>query len=166
MQCDIATTGALRQLWWDPDRPWEVGVVCTGAHGEALKAYDHTPPPCPVASGLLDMLLLDQTDATGSVFKGVLPSSILPAKVPEGESRVSLKMISFKGESNSDLFLLAFAWLKSVRFYKVKSMRNTYVTFKFASNSVLKVKLPPHQGLSICLPLTLAIAGLPCLHNC
>lgn len=35
-------------------------------------------------------------------------------------------------------------------------MRNTYVTFKFASNSVLKVKLPPHQGLNICLPLRLS----------
>ena len=110
--------------------------------------------------------LLDQTDVTGSVFKGMLLSSILLAGIPEGESRVGLKLISFKGESNSDLFLLVFVWLKSVRFYKVKSIRNTYVTFKFASNSVLKVKLPPHQSLSICLLLTLPVAGLPCLHNC
>lgn len=72
---------------------------------------------------------------------------------------MNLKMISFKGESNSDLFLLAFAWLKSVRFYKVKSMGNTYVTFKFACNSVLKVKLPLLQGLNICLPLTLPSLG-------
>lgn len=160
-----ATTGGTEGSSAGLDQPREVRDVCTGAHGEALKAYNETPHPAQSLVVSLVTPLLDQTAITGSVFKGMLPSSILPARIPEGESRLSLKMISFKGESNSDLFLLAFVWLKSVRFYKVKSIRNTYVTFKFASNSVLKVKLPPHQGLSICLLLTLAFAGLPCLHN-
>lgn len=61
--------------------PREVRDVCTGAHGEA--AYNETPNPAQSLVVSLITPLLDQTDATGSMFKGMFLSSILPAKVPE-----------------------------------------------------------------------------------
>lgn len=69
-----------------------------------------------------------------------------------GESRTCLKMLTSKGESKFDLLLLTFTWLTSPKFNKVKSMRNTYVTFKCAPNPGSEVKMPSHEIWSLCEP--------------